>query len=96
MGCGRVVPRLPPGSDEYVVKVAWERPKEAASTWKSVSHVFDGATAVLRKEFKALRLEMDQKRGLVQRYGLRFNHTSHCGLGGIPSFELLIFGLIEM
>ena len=54
------MPRLPPGSDEYVVKVAWERPKEAASTWKSVSHVFDGATAVLRKEFKALRLEMDQ------------------------------------
>ena len=59
-----------------------------------MSRVFDGATAVLRKELKAVRLNMDQKRGLVQRYGLRF--SSYCGLGGIPYSELLIFGLIEM
>ena len=56
--------------------------------------MFDGATAVLRKEVKALPLKMDQKRGLVQRYGLRFDHN--VGFGGIPSVELLIFGFIEM
>ena len=95
MECGRVVPRLPLGSDdEFVVKVAWERPEEAKSTWESVSRVFDGATAVLRKELKALRLKIDQKRELVQRYGVRF--LSYCGLEGIPSFELLIFGVIEI
>ena len=76
-----MVPQLPLGSDnEFVVKVAWEGPEEADSTWKPVSRVFDGATAVLRKELKALRLKIDQKRGLVQRYGLRF--FSYCGLGG--------------
>ena len=75
------MPRLPLGSDdEFVVKVAWEGPEEAESTWEPVSRVFDGATAVLRKELKALRLKMDQKRELVQRYGLRF--LSYCGLGG--------------
>ena len=36
--------------------------------------MFDGATVVLREELKALRLKMDQKRGLVQRYGLRSDH----------------------
>ena len=41
---------------------------------RAVSRVLDIATAVLRKELKALRLKMYQKRGLVQRYGLRFNH----------------------
>ena len=72
MGCGRVVPRLPLGSDdEFVVKVAWQGPEEAESTWEPVSRVFDGATAVLRKEVKALRLQAEQKRALVQRYGLR-------------------------
>ena len=66
------MPRLPLGSDdEFVVKVALEGPEEAESTWEPVSRVFDGATAVLRKEVKALRLKLDQKRGLVQRHGLR-------------------------
>ena len=66
------MPRLPLGSDdEFVVKVAWEGPGEAESTWEPVSRVFDGATAVLRKKFMSLRLKMDQKRGLAQRYGLR-------------------------
>ena len=72
MECGRVVPRLPLGSDdEFVVEVAWKGPEEAESTWEPVSRVFDGATAVLRKELKALRGKIDRKRGLVQRYGLR-------------------------
>ena len=67
------MPRPPFGSDnEFVVNMAWEEPEEAGGTWEPVSRVFDGATAVLRKELKALRLKMDQKRGLVQRYGLRF------------------------
>ena len=93
--CGRVVPRLPLGSDdEVVVKVAWEGWEEAESTWEPVSRVLDGSTAVLRKELKALRLTMDRKRGLVQRYGLRF--WSCCGFGGMPNFELLLFGFIEM
>ena len=47
--------------DEFVVKVAWEGLEEAESTW---------APAVLRKELKVLRLEAEQKRALVQRYGL--------------------------
>ena len=47
-------------------------PEEAESTWETMWRVFDGATAVLRKEFMALRLITDQKRGLVQGYGLRF------------------------
>ena len=66
------MPRLPPGSDDFVVKVAWEGPEEAESTWEPVSRVFDGATTVLRKELKALLLKMGQKGGLVQRCGLRF------------------------
>ena len=66
------MPRLPLGSDDkFVVKVVWEGPEEAESTWEPVSRVFDGATAVLRKKLKALRLKMDQKRGLVQQYGMR-------------------------
>ena len=32
---------------------------------------FHDAPAVVRKEFKALRLKAEQKRALVQRYGLR-------------------------
>ena len=67
------MPRLPLGSDdEFVVKVAREGSEEAKRTWKPASRVFDGATAVLRKELKALRPKTDQKRGLVRRYGLRF------------------------
>ena len=66
------MPRRPLGGDEFVVKVAWEGPEEAESIWEPVSRVFDGATAVLRKELKKLRLKMDQKRGLVQGCGLRF------------------------
>ena len=63
------MPRLPLGSDdELVVTVVWEGPEEAESTWEPVSCVFDVATAVLRRELKALRLKMNQKRGLVQRY----------------------------
>ena len=64
MKCGRVVPRLPLRSDdEFVVKVAWEGPEEAESTF-----VFDGATAVLRNELKALRLKIrsgDSYNGIV-------------------------------
>ena len=92
--CGRVLPQLPLGiNDEFVVKVAWEGP-EAESTWGPVSRVFNAATTVLRKELKALRLEADRKRGLVQRYGLCV-FSSYCGLGGVPNSELLIFGFIE-
>ena len=36
-----------------------------------VSCVFHDAPAVLHKELKALRLKAEQKRALVQRYGLR-------------------------
>ena len=72
MECGRVVPRLPLGNDdEFVVKVSLEEPEEAESIWEPELRVFDSATAVMRKEFKALRLKMDQKRRLVQRYGMR-------------------------
>ena len=56
--------------DEFVVKVSCEG-QEAKSTWKPVSRVFHDAPAVLHKELKALRLKAEQKRGLVQRYGLR-------------------------
>ena len=69
--------------------MAWEGPEEAEITWEPVSRVFDGETAVLRKELKALLQKMDQKRGLVKRYGPRF--LSYCGLGGIPNLKLLIF-----
>ena len=57
--------------DEFVVKVAWEGQEEAESTWEPVSRVFHDASAVLRKELKALRLKAVQKRAIVQRYGLR-------------------------
>ena len=66
--------------------------QEAVSTLEPASRVFHYAAAVLRKELKALRLKAEQKRGLVQRYGLRFR--SSCGLGGIPNPELVIFGFI--
>ena len=69
------MPRRPLGSDdEFVVKVAWEGPEEVESTWKPVSRVLDGATAVLRKMLKALRLKMGQKRGFVQQFGRVFGH----------------------
>ena len=72
------MPRLPlGGDDEFVVKVAWEGPEEAESTWEPVSRVFDGAPTVLRKVFKPLRLKVEQRRALVQRYGLRL--SSCCG-----------------
>ena len=58
--------------DEFVVKVAWEGLEETESTWEPVSRVFHDAPAVLRKELKALRLKAEQKRALVQRYGLRW------------------------
>ena len=57
--------------DEFVVKVAWEGLEEAESTLEPVSHVFHDAPAVQRKELKALRLKAEQKRALVQWYGLR-------------------------
>ena len=57
--------------DKFVVKVAWEGLEEAESTGEPVSRVFHDAPAVLRKELKALRLKVEQKRVLVQRYGLR-------------------------
>ena len=58
-------------SDEFVLKVAWEGLEEAENTWEPVSRVFHDAPAVLRKELKVLRLKAEQKRALVQRYGLR-------------------------
>ena len=57
--------------DEFVIKVAWEGLEEAKSTWEPVARVFHDAPAVLHKELKALRLKAEQKRALVQRYGLR-------------------------
>ena len=57
--------------DEFVVKVAWERLEEAESTWELISRVFHDVPAVLRVELKVLRLKAEQKRTLVQRYGLR-------------------------
>ena len=90
---GRVLPRLPlDGDDEAVVKVAWEGLEEVESTWEPVSRVFGGATAVLWKYFKALRLKTDQKRGLIHRYGLLF--LSYCGWGAGADSELLTFGFI--
>ena len=72
MECGRVLLRLPiGGDDEFVVKVAWEGPEEAGSTWELVSRVFDAAPTVLRNELKVLRLKAEHNRALVQRYGLR-------------------------
>ena len=56
--------------DEFVVKVAWEGLEEAESTWEPVSRVFYKVPAVLRKELKGLRLKAEQKRALMQRYGL--------------------------
>ena len=58
-------------ADEFVVKVAWEGLEEAERTSEPVSRVLHDAPAVLRKEFKAMRLKTEQKRGLEQRYGLR-------------------------
>ena len=57
--------------DEFVVKVAWEGLEEAESTWEPLSPVSHDAPAVLRKELNRLRLKAEQKRALVQRYGLR-------------------------
>ena len=57
--------------EEFVVKVAWEGLEEAKSTWEPVSRVCHDVPAVLHKELKALRLKAEQKRALVQRYGLR-------------------------
>ena len=50
--------------------MASEGLEEAESTWKPVSRVLHDAV-VMRKELKALRLKGEQKRALVQRYGLR-------------------------
>ena len=71
--------------------VTWEGLEEAESTWEPVSCVFHDTPAVLRRELKALRLKTDQKRGLVQRYGLRL---SYCGFGGVPDSDFLIFGFV--
>ena len=56
--------------DEFVVKVAWEGLEEAVSTWEPVSHVLYDAPAVVSKELKALRLNAEQNKTLVQLYGL--------------------------
>ena len=50
--------------------MAWEGLEEAKITWEPASRVFHDVPAVLRKELKALRLKAEQKRALVQRYGL--------------------------
>ena len=57
--------------DEFDVKVFWEGLEEAEITWEPVSGVLHDAPAVLRKELKAMRLKAEQKRALVQWYGLR-------------------------
>ena len=57
-------------ADEFVVKVAWEGLEEAERTSEPVSRVLHDAPAVLRKELKALMLKAEQKRALVQWYGL--------------------------
>ena len=51
--------------------MAWEGLEESKSTWEPVPRVFHDAPAVLHKERKALWLKAEQKRALVQRYGLR-------------------------
>ena len=56
--------------DEFVIKVAWEGLEEPVSTWEPVLHVFYDAPAVLSKELKALRLNVEQNKTLVQRCGL--------------------------
>ena len=61
------------------VEVVWKGLEEAASAWKAVSRVSHYAPALLRKELKALRLKAEQKRGLLQRYGLRL--FVYCVLG---------------
>ena len=53
------------------MKVAWEGLVEANRTWEPVSRVFHDAPAVMHEELKAMRLKEEQKRALVQRYGLR-------------------------
>ena len=50
--------------------MAWEGLEEAESTLEPVSRVFNDAPAVLRNELKALGPKAEQKRALVQRYGL--------------------------
>ena len=42
-----------------IIEVTWEGLEEAESTWEPVSHVFSDASAVLRRELKALRLKTD-------------------------------------
>ena len=64
--------------------MAWEGLEEAESTWEPVSRVFHDAPAVLHKELKTLRLKAEQKRALVQRYGLRLR--SYCDLGRASRF----------
>ena len=53
--------------------------------------MFHDAPAVLRKELKALRLKVEQKRALVQRYGLRFFILYIVIWGEIQDSKLLIF-----
>ena len=53
------------------MEVAWEEVEEAGSTCEPVSRVFDETPAVRRKVLKAMQLKVEQKRALVQRYGLR-------------------------
>ena len=77
--------------DEFVVEVAWEGLEEAASSWEPVSRVYHDASAVLRKELKALRLKAEQKRALVQLYGLRFCSYILWFCGGIQDSGLLTF-----
>ena len=50
--------------------MAWAGLVEAEGTWEPVSRVLHDAKAVVRNELKALRLKAEQKRALVQRYGL--------------------------
>ena len=57
--------------DQVVVMVAWKGLEEGNSTWQPVSRVLHDAPAVLRKELTGLRLKVEQKRALMQRYELR-------------------------
>ena len=68
---GRSAIKRAASGDGFGVKVAWEKLEETESTWEPVSRVFHDERAVLRKGLKALRQKAEQKRALVQRYGLR-------------------------
>ena len=71
---------------------------EAESTWELVSRVFHDASAVLRKELKALRLKAEKKQsrsgGSCSGMGCACDHTVVWDPRESPDSELVIFGSI--